>query len=95
MFSGFLVVFLGFPAGFLTLPPILESVFLWLCFCRQKPPCITDTVFLYDIFREPHRRVGALVVIRCESYACRDSAIEGFATVDILHVKLWKPMMSK
>ena len=33
-------VFLGFPAGFPTLPGlILESVFLWRCFCRQKPPC--------------------------------------------------------
>ncbi len=36
-FSGFLAVFLGFPAGFPP-GPILKSVFLWLRFCRQKPP---------------------------------------------------------
>jgi hypothetical protein len=36
----FLVVFLGFPVGFPALPaPNLEAVFLWLCFCRQKPSC--------------------------------------------------------
>ncbi len=33
-----LVVFLWFPAGFLPPGPILESVFLWQCFCRQDPP---------------------------------------------------------
>ncbi len=41
MFSGFLVVALGFPAVFCCPPgPILGSVFLWQCFCRQKPPCM-------------------------------------------------------
>ena len=29
---------LGFRPGFLPLGPILESGFLWLCFCLQKPP---------------------------------------------------------
>ena len=34
-FLCFLLVFLGFPAGFPAPGPILESVFLWRCFCRQ------------------------------------------------------------
>ncbi len=36
-------VFGGFPwvSGLVSYPPgpILESAFLWRCFCRQKPPC--------------------------------------------------------
>jgi hypothetical protein len=39
-FSWFLVVFLGGSGRFsYPLGPILESLFLWRCFCRQKPPC--------------------------------------------------------
>ncbi len=45
-FSLVLVVFLGLPAGFPTLPALLTlgSVFLWRCFFRQKPPCNRNLV---------------------------------------------------
>ncbi len=35
-----MIVFLRHPACSPTIPAlILDSVFLWRCFCRQKPPC--------------------------------------------------------
>ncbi len=54
-FLWFLVVILLFPAGFPALPDLL---FLWLCFCRQKPPCK-----LLVMFRNSCRRVPTT----CES----------------------------
>ncbi len=34
-----MIVFLGFLAGFPTLPALFQRAFLWRCFCRQQPLC--------------------------------------------------------